>query len=120
MLAIHDEIFGMAMRIARGIEVNDDTLATSLIKKIAPVRAHFTAEKHTLEHISSERYLPKLSDKRTYGQWKSSGSKDLAQVARERVKEILATHQPDPLPKDIENELDTKKTEIEKRLSKAT
>jgi trimethylamine--corrinoid protein Co-methyltransferase len=120
MLAIHDEMFGMAMRIARGIEVNEDTLATSLIKKIAPVRGHFIAEKHTLEHISSERYLPKLSDKRTFGQWERSGSRDLAQVARERVKEILATHQPDPLPKDIENELDMKKREIEKRLSKAT
>jgi len=119
MLAIHDEMFGMAMRIARGIEVDEDTLATPLIKKIAPLRGHFMAEKHTLEHIATERYLPKLSDKRTRGQWEKYGSKDLAQVARERVKEILTTHQPDPLPKDIEKQLEAKKTEIEKRLSKA-
>jgi len=119
MLAIHDEIFGMAMRIARGIEVNEDTMATSLIKKIAPLRGHFMGEKHTLEHIRSERYLPKLSDKRTRTQWEKSGSKDLAQVARERVIEILATHRPDPLPSDIEKELDAKKMQIEKRLSKS-
>lgn len=120
MLVIHDEIFGMAKRIARGIEVNEDTLATSLIKKVAPLRGHYMAEKHTLQHITSERYLPKLSDKRTHGDWEKFGSKDLAKVAREHVKRIIATHEPDPpLPKDLERELDAKKTEIEKRLSKA-
>jgi len=119
LLAIHDEIFGMVKRIARGIEVNEDTLATSLIKKVAPLRGNYMAEKHTLQHIISERYLPRLSDKRTRGDWEKTGSKDLAKAARERVKQIIATHKPDPpLPKDIEKELDAKKMEIEKRLSK--
>ena len=117
MLVIHDEMFGMAKRIARGMDVNEDTLATSMIKKIASARGHFMAERHTLDHISSERYLPKLCDKRTRAQWENSGSKDLAQVARERVREILATHQSDPLPRDIEKELDAKKMEILKRLA---
>jgi len=119
MLVIHDEMFGMAKRIAEGFEVNEDTLATSLIKKIAPLHGHFMAERHTLEHISSDRYLPKICDKRTRSQWEKSGSKDLAQAARERVREILVTHQPDPLPSDIEKELDAKKMEIAKRLARS-
>jgi len=119
MLVIHDEMFGMAKRIAKGMDINEDTLATSLIKKIAPLHGHYLAERHTLEHISGERYLPKLADKRTRAQWEKSGSKDLAQVARERAREILATHQPDPLPRDVEKELDSKRTEIIKRLSKS-
>jgi trimethylamine--corrinoid protein Co-methyltransferase len=119
MLVIHDEMFGMAKRIAEGFEVNEDTLAASLIKKIAPLHGHFMAERHTLEHISSDRYLPKICDKRTRAQWEKSGSKDLAQAARERVREILATHQPDPLPSDVEKELDAKKMEIAKRLARS-
>jgi trimethylamine--corrinoid protein Co-methyltransferase len=119
MLVIDDEIFGMARRIAEGIHVNEDTLATSLIKKIAPLHGHFMGERHTLDHIDSDRYLPKLCDKRTHAQWEKAGSNDLAQVARERVREILATHQPDPLPKDVEKELDAKKTEIVKRLARS-
>ncbi len=120
MLVIHDEMFGMALRIARGMEINEDTMATSLIKAIAPLGGHYMAEKHTLDHITSERYLPKISDKHTRGDWEKAGSKNLAQVAKDRVKHILATHQPDPpLPKDIEKELDATKTEIEKRLVKA-
>jgi len=119
MLVIHDEMFGMAKRIARGMDVNEDTLATSMIKEIASARGHFMAERHTLDHISSDRYLPKLCDKRTRAQWENLGSKDLAQVAREHAREILANHQPDPLPKDIEKELDVKKMEITRRLARS-
>jgi trimethylamine--corrinoid protein Co-methyltransferase len=119
MLVIHDEMFGMALRIARGMEINEDTMATSLIKAIAPLGGHYMTEKHTLDHIVSERYLPRVSDKHTRGDWEKAGSKDLAQVARERVKQILATHRTDPpLPKDIERELDVTKAQIEKRLAK--
>jgi len=120
MLVIHDEMFGMAKRIAHGIDVNEDTLATALIKRVAPIGGHYMAEKHTLDHINSERFVPKLCDKRTRGDWEKTGSKDLAKVANERAKEILATHDPDPLPKDIEKELEAKKKEIEKRLLRAT
>ena len=119
MLVIHDEMFGMALRIARGMEINEDTMATSLIKAIAPLGGHYMAEKHTLDHISSERYLPTISDKHTRGDWEKAGSRDLAQAARERVKQILATHEPDPpLPRDIEKDLDETKAQIKKRLAK--
>jgi trimethylamine:corrinoid methyltransferase-like protein len=60
----------------------------------------------------SERFLTRV-------QWEL-GSEDLARVARERAKEILATHQPDPLPRDIETELDAKKMEIVKRLARSS
>jgi len=119
MLVIHDEMFGMAKRIARGMDVNEDTLATLMIKKIASARGHYMGERHTLDHIGTERYLPKLCDKRTRAQWENLGSKDLAQVAREHAREILANHQPDPLPKDIEKELDVKKMEITRRLARS-
>ena len=119
MLVIHDEIFGMALRIVRGMEISEDTMATSLIKTIAPTCGHYMGEKHTLGHIASERYVPKISDKRTRGDWEKAGSKDLATVARERARQILATHQAyPPLPKDIEKELDATKNKIEKRLAK--
>jgi trimethylamine--corrinoid protein Co-methyltransferase len=78
------------------------------------------AEKHTIKHIPTERYLPTISDKNTRGDWERAGSKTLAQVANEHAKEILATHKPDPpLPRDIEKELETTKNRIEQRLAKA-
>ena len=119
MLVIHNEIFGMARRIARGMSIDEDTMATSLIKTVAPLGGHYMAERHTIDHIATERYLPTISDKNTRGDWQKAGSKTLAQVARDRVKQILATHHLDPpLPKDLEKELDATKAQIEKRLAK--
>jgi len=119
MLVIHDEMFGMALRIARGMEINEDTVASSLIKAVASRGGHYMAEKHSRDHISTERYIPKISDKHTRGDWEKAGSRDLAHVARECVKQILATHQPyPPLTKDVEKDLDATKIKIEKRLAK--
>jgi trimethylamine--corrinoid protein Co-methyltransferase len=119
MLVIHNEMFGMALRIAHGMDINEDTMATSLIKTIAPLGGHYMAERHTIDHIPTERYLPTISDKRTRGDWEKAGSKTLAETAKERAKEILATHRPDPpLPKDVEKQLDATRLQIEKRLAR--
>ncbi len=125
MLVIHDEIFGMAKRIADGIEVNEETMAVPLIKKIATLAStraggHYMAEKHTLKHMHRERYIPKVSDKTSRDAWERAGSKDLRQVARERVKEILAKHVPEPPPPDMLKELERKAEEIKKRILKQT
>jgi trimethylamine--corrinoid protein Co-methyltransferase len=123
MVVIHDEIFGMAKRMAEGIEVNEETMAVPLIKKIAPLAAtkaggHYMAEKHTLKHAKKERCIPKISDKTAREIWEKASSKDLRQVARERVKEILAKHVPEPPPPDILKELEKKAEEIKKRILK--
>ena len=118
---IQDEIFGMARRIAEGVEVNEETMAVPLINKIAPLAAtkmggHFMAEKHTLEHATKERYVPRISDKTTRQIWEKAGSKTLSQVAKERVEEILAKHKPEPPPSDILKEMEKKADEIKKRI----
>jgi len=76
------------------------------------------AEKHTLKHIDKERYVPKISDKTSRDVWEKAGSKNLRQVAKERVKEILAKHVPEPPPSDILKELEKKAEEIKKRILK--
>jgi len=124
-IVIADEIFGMAKRIAEGMEVTEETMAVPLIKKIAPMAAtktgaHYMAEKHTLTYVDKERYVPKISDKTTREIWEKAGSKDLWQVARERVKEILAKHVPEPPPLDILKEVEAKAEEIKKRILKNT
>ena len=120
-VVIQDEIFGMAKRIAEGIEVSEETMAVPLIKKIAPLAAtkmggHFMAERHTLEHAAKERYIPRISDKTTRNVWEKAGSKSLRQVAKERVEEILAKHKPEPPPTDILKEMEKKAEEIRKRV----
>jgi len=84
--------------------VNPDTLAVDVIRKVGP-GGHFLSEKHTITHMRTEQLMPKISDWKTYGAWEEAGSKDIVAVAREKIKEILATHWPEPIPKDVQEEI---------------
>jgi len=104
LLVIDNEIIDGIHRLSRGFEVNDDTLALDVIDKVGP-GGHFLGEKHTLEHYRKEIWLPKISDKDTFETWRKKGSKSMDKVAKEKVKEILATHKPEPIPEDVEREI---------------
>jgi len=101
---IDNEMLGMICRILEGIRVTPETLSFDAIKQVGP-RKNFMGLRHTLNHIKTEHYLPRLFDRTTYETWESRGAKDIREVARERAREILATHRPEPLPKEVQEEL---------------
>ncbi|MDH5532468.1 MAG: trimethylamine methyltransferase family protein, partial [Candidatus Bathyarchaeota archaeon] len=116
-LVIDDEIWGALLRVARGFEVNEETLAVSSIKKVG-VGEHFLGERHTLKHVR-EYWYPHLYSrvKKSEDLWNLEilGRKDLAGVARKKAKEILRTHQPEPLEKDIQQRIQMIVANAEKR-----
>lgn len=101
---IDNEMLGMVARILEGIRVTPETLSFDAIKQVGP-RNNFMGLRHTLNHIKSEHYLPRLFDRTTYETWEARGAKDIREVAREKAREILATHKPEPLPKEVQEEL---------------
>ena len=88
-LVIDNEILGMIMRAVKGIEVNDETLAFDVMKKVGP-GGHFVSSKHTRNHMRQEHYIPTLSSREFRERWEEQGSKDTFMRAREQVEEILA------------------------------
>ena len=88
-LVIDNEILGMIMRAVKGIEVNDETLAFDVMKKVGP-GGHFVSSKHTRNHMRQEHYMPTLSSREFRERWEEQGSKDTFMRAREQVEEILA------------------------------
>jgi trimethylamine--corrinoid protein Co-methyltransferase len=116
-LVIDDTICGMALRLVRGIDVNDETLAVDLIKKVG-VGGHYLAQRHTMEWLSKEIFNPSdLVDRRELSAWKKLGSKDTVQRAREIAQGILRDHKAEPLPTDIEKNLDDVTRRIMKKHS---
>jgi trimethylamine--corrinoid protein Co-methyltransferase len=101
---IDNEMLGMVARILEGIQVTPETLSFDQIKETGP-RGNFMGLRHTLDHIKKEHYLPRLFDRSTYDTWEERGAKDIREVAREKAREILATHQVEPLPKEAQEEL---------------
>lgn len=101
----------MARRIVDGIEVTPETLAFDVIRQVGP-RGDFLGEKHTLRHFRREQFMPGLIVRDKYETWEAAGSKRAEERARDRAREILATHQPDPLPDEVVRELDAIYTSV--------
>ena len=55
------------------------------------------AEEHTQKWWRREQFLPRVADRLSYPAWMQQGKKSALDDARERVEELLATHQPQPL-----------------------
>ena len=116
-LVIDDEIIGGLYRVAEGVEVNTETLATDVIDRVGP-GGHFLGQRHTMKFVGGEHFLPVLSDRRTRDVWVDAGSKGMADLAHERVAQILAEHEVEPLDTTVEAELERIVREVEEREAK--
>ena len=104
LMVLDDAVCGMALRLARGIEVNEETLALDLIKEVG-WGGHYLAQPHTAEHCRREHYRSKLLRRDARQTWEGKGSKTALDLARERVREILGKHQPRDLDPALDKEL---------------
>lgn len=89
-LVMDNEILGMIDRVLRGIQVNDDTLATDLIIEKGPGGEFITAE-HTLRYMKEEFFVPQLANrekrtKRGYGQTALQKAQEFIQKERENLE----------------------------------
>jgi trimethylamine--corrinoid protein Co-methyltransferase len=105
-LLMDEEISAMSRRIAAGLLVNSETIATELIKQIGPRGENYLTADHTLRWLRSAEYFrPRLSVRANAATWESQGAKDTYQLAREEVRR-LGRLQPQPLPPAIKAQLD--------------
>ena len=68
-----------------------------------------------MRFVEGEHFLPSLSDRRTRDMWLAAGGKGMADLAHERVNQILAEHQVEPLDPGVEAELERIVREVEAR-----
>jgi trimethylamine--corrinoid protein Co-methyltransferase len=104
LLVLDDELCGLALRLARGIEVSEETLAVELIKEVG-WQGHYLDQLHTAQHYRREHYLPRLLRRESREVWESKGSKTALDLARERVRELLGRHQRRELEPAVEKEM---------------
>ena len=119
---LDDELAASYSRVMRGMEVNADTLAFNVIKAVGsgPGR-NFLAQEHTLRNVRKESWLGyRIFERRPWELWKRDGAKDTRQRAKERTLEIINEHQPEPLPPDVDRDLNRILKEIEARAVRST
>ena len=102
---LDNDIAGMIGRFIEGEKVDDETLAADLIRRVGPIPGHFLGTTHTRTWWKKEQFMPKVADRLTYPEWMEKGKKSAVDYAKERMEEILATHKPDPLTPQQEDDI---------------
>ncbi len=102
-----NEIIGEVMRVLRGVEVTDDTLAVDVTAAVGP-GGNYIQEDHTFEHMRDEHFMPKVADRQPREIWEESGKKDTYARSHEIVLEVLETHKPLLVEEEIVKAIRTK------------
>jgi trimethylamine--corrinoid protein Co-methyltransferase len=104
MMALCNEVIGCIRHYARGIEVNEETLALDLIAELGPEGDYLSSE-HTVRHYR-ETWYPRLFNRNHFDGWLAEDGQTLGERAKKRVGEILGSHTPEPLDRKIQQEIE--------------
>lgn len=113
-MVIDDEIAGVALRLQRGLEVTEETLAYDVVAELGN-KADYLGHDHTLRHYRAEIHYGRLTWTNRREPWEDAGSQDLLARAEARVAEILAAPEEPSLPEDVQDELRSIETRWRKR-----
>ena len=116
-LVLGNEIIGMTRRFLRGFEMSRQALARDVIASVGPAGNYLMTE-HTLHHFQGELWRPKVFTRDGYKRWEEAGAKDTPTRVREKIQQILETHQPPALDDKILANLEEIKKRGEKELAR--
>jgi trimethylamine--corrinoid protein Co-methyltransferase len=105
-MVLDNELAGSILRLRRGVEVNDDTLAFANVVKAMDGTRNFLGQKHTMQHLKTELKLTKLAERNTWETWEKNERKSIADYAQAEAERILREHQVPQLEPQQEKELD--------------
>jgi trimethylamine--corrinoid protein Co-methyltransferase len=94
-LVMDAEVFSVAVKIAGGIEVDDETIALETIAKVG-IGGNYLSERHTRRHMK-DVWRPRLLDRTPWDAWVAGGKQTSYDKAAELVRGILdprSTFQP--------------------------
>ena len=94
-MILDSELISALRRLLRGFEVNDDTLAVDLINELGP-GGTFTSTRHTVRHMRSEFWQPRIWRRESDQDWVAGGGKTDVERATDVWHDLMS--QPDPEP----------------------
>ena len=101
---IDDEIIGMALRLLRGIRIDEETLGLDAIREAGP-GGNYLSSAHTVRFMRQEYFRPSVADRRNREAWEAAGEPDGRERARRLAKGILETHRPAGIDPAVDGEI---------------
>ena len=103
-LGIDEELAGCTRKALEPIPMDDDRLAVDAIRRVG-FDDNFTTDETTIKYLRTDYYRPRILNRLSREDWEKAGRKDLNARARERVRELLEKHRPEPLDEGVKKEL---------------
>jgi trimethylamine--corrinoid protein Co-methyltransferase len=104
-LLLDNDVLGACMRMAKGVTVNEETLAFDLLKDVClNNKGHYLGSDQTLSVMQTEYIYPDMFNRMSPNDWMDAGKPEPLELAIARKKEILTTH----FPKHVSDETDNK------------
>jgi len=116
-VVMNNEILGMAFRIARGVEVNEDSMALDVIEEIGP-QGHYLLHEHTNRYFRTDTWEPEMLNRMPYEEWKNAGGKTLGQKVKEKTRHLIENHQGPSVPESARREIEKILEQAEERVAR--
>lgn len=100
-----NELLTFVSRYARGIEINDETLAFEMIKEVG-IGGNFLQRRETARKFRKEYYLPEFLNRKRNVAWIAAGKPDIPSQLTEKAKEIIEGEVPVFISEDLERGFD--------------
>lgn len=94
-MIIDDEMLSAVLRTVRGIEIDDTALDLSVIEEVVRGPGHYLGHAQTIAAMERDYHYPSLGSRETPDAWEELGATDMWTRAREKARDVLATHHPD-------------------------
>jgi trimethylamine--corrinoid protein Co-methyltransferase len=105
-IVIDDEIIAHLRRGVKGIVVDDFHLGVEMIEDVG-IGNTFLFHPNTGQIMREEWLLSELPSRNSYNTWKAIGAPDLVSKAEIKAKEILSSHEVEPLDSHLAENLDS-------------
>ncbi len=102
-LVLDAEIVDYVQRVMRPFPVTEESIHLDMLKRLGPA-GNYLKEKHTLLHFREALWTSKILLREGFVEGRPNEER-VRDRARARVREILATHEPEPLAPDVRKEI---------------
>lgn len=89
-----NDMLGHILRTVRGVEATPENLAADVIAAVCRGAGHYLGEMNTYSRMKTDYFYPDLGDRRTPAEWQEDGARPVAELAKDKARELLANHYP--------------------------
>jgi trimethylamine--corrinoid protein Co-methyltransferase len=103
---IDDDINAQVMRLVRGIEVTEETLALDTIHEVCTEGpGHYLGHADTIARMNSEFQYPHTAHRGSRRDWEEAGALDMRERARINARSILQSAWPQTITPELDAQL---------------